>query len=159
DRGEPGLELVHGGGETLPANDGQLGGERVAGGQGLLGAALEASGGDGQAAERVEHLAQRGAVRGYVDEVPVARREQVGRLHLRDVHDVVTAGDPEVDGLTGLLADGLEHRAGEPGDLRPRVVHRRVQREQGPGDVPAAGVALDQLGALEGGQEAGGGGP
>ncbi len=156
DTGEPGLELVHGGRVALPADRRELGGERLAGGDRAGRAALEPAGRDGQHVEGVEHLAQRRAVRGYVDLVPVARRQQERRLDLGDVHDVLAATYPEVDGLAGLLADGLQDRPGQPGDLRPGVVQRGVQREQRTGDVAAGGVALDELGALEGGQQPGG---
>ena len=123
--------------------------QRLAGGDGAVGAPLEPAGRDGQHVEGVEHLAERRAVRGYVDLVPVARRQQEGRLDLGDVHDVLAAAHAEVDGLAGLLADGLQDRPGQAGDLRPRVVQRGVQREQRTGDVPAGGVALDELGALQ----------
>ena len=76
------------------------------------------------------------------------------RVDLGDVHDGVAAGHAEVHGLAGLLAELLEDRAGQPGELRPGVVQRGVQREQRAGDVAAGAVALDELGALEGGQQA-----
>ena len=55
-------------------------------------------------------------------------------------------------GLVGLLADRLQRRAGQPDQVLPRVVPGGVQPEQAAGDVAAVVVALEQLGALEGGE-------
>ena len=89
---------------------------------------------------------------GHVDLGPVAGAEEVGGVDLRDLHDAVAAGDAEVHGLAGGLADLLHHGPGEPDELLPRVVARGVEPEEPARDVGPGGVALEQPGALERGE-------
>ena len=71
-------------------------------------------------------------------------------VDLGDLHDLVAAGDGQVDGLRGLLADPLHGRAGQADQLLPRVVAGGVEPEQAAGDVRTVAVALQKAAPLEG---------
>ncbi len=83
-----------------------------------------------QRAPRVEDLAERRGVRRDLDLGPVAGAEQVAGVDLGDLDDLLAAGDAEVHGLRGVLADPLHRRAGQPDQLLPRVVAGGVQPEE-----------------------------
>jgi hypothetical protein len=88
-------------------------------------------------------------VRRDLDVGPVPRPEQEGRVDLVDVCDAAAIGHREVHGLTGVLADRLEHRPGQASHLPGAVVPRGVEGEQGTADVLTGVDALDQPSALE----------
>src|SRR4051794_10436092 len=99
------LELVDGGGPATPQATAYVAAQRVGVGEGGFGPAFE-RGRHGEAAPRVEDLAERRAVRWHVQPGPVAAAEQVARVDLRDLDDPGAATDAQVHRLAGLLADG-----------------------------------------------------
>ena len=87
---------------------------------------------------------------------PVPGAEQEARVDLGHLHHPVAAGHVEAHGLVRVLADRLHGGRARCTSSSHGVVPRRTAR-RGAGDVGAGGVALEQPGALEGGQHPRGG--
>ena len=135
----------------------ELGGEGPRRGDGVRRTTGERAGRRRHRAERVEQLADRRAVRGHVDVQPVHRAEDVPAVDLGDLQDLLAVGDGQVDRLAGQLAQALHRGPGQVGQVAEPVVPHREGREHGAGPEPSGAVALDQLVALEGLQQARGG--
>ena len=137
--GEPDLELVDGGGEAAAGGpSAQLGARARRGsvdGRGRCGA-RGGPAGSGQRAVGVEHLAQRGAVRGHVDLVPVARRRagrstRPGRCARRRRRGRRRGARSRRSRSPTVSSTGRASRA----ICGHGSCTRGVQREQRPGDV------------------------
>ena len=119
DTGQPDLELVAGDRPAALAGADAVAAQLLRLDQGVVGEPLQPALGRRQRAPGVEHLAERRGVGRHVDLGPVAGAEQVAGVDLGDLHDLLAAGDREVHGLAGLLADRAPWPGGRAGPAPP----------------------------------------
>ena len=149
DRTEPQLQLVQ---RRGPAPASHLDEEVVELGavhRRVRGAPLRVPGRHRQRAERVEHLAQRRAVRGDVHADPVRRTDQVAAVHLVDLHELAATRDGEVHGLARQLRQVLHGGPGEFAEVVQRAGPGGVQGEQRARPEGSGPVPMDEPAALQ----------